>query len=160
MKGKFRAKAKEWGLGESSTGKEQIAVSFDILTEGAEFSTITWYGYFTEDTWQRTLESLRIMGWTGTDFEQDLVGLDTNEVELVVAEEEFDGKVRTKVQWVNRVGGLNIKAPLTLERTKAFAATMRDRIKAFDATKGSRPAPKPAGRPPEPPPHNDADIPF
>jgi hypothetical protein len=166
MKGTFRAKAKSWGLGESGTGKEQIAINFDILTEGAEFKSLNWYGYFTEDALERTVESMRHCGWTGVDV-ADLSGLDTNEVDLVVDEEEYQGKLQTKVKWVNRVGGLALKAPLTDERAKAFGAALRDKIKALDAGKSSRPAAaRPAlssrggALPPEPPPHQDADIPF
>lgn len=165
MQGKFRAKAKTWDLGETSTGKEQVAVEFQILTEGAEYSTITWYGYFTEDTWQRTIESLRYMGWKGENLE-DLSGLDANEVELEVGEEEYQGKTQTKVKWVNRAGGLNLKAPLSPERKKSFAAQMSQKIRALDASQGNRKPSqngvKPPAARPEPPPHtdNDFNVPF
>jgi hypothetical protein len=160
MKGIFRGKARSWGLGESKSGKEQVGVEFEILTPDAEFKTLTWYGYFTEKTLDRTIESLRIMGWTGNDLEQ-LSGLDTNEVDLVVDEEEYEGKLHTKVQWVNRVGGLQIKAPLSPEKTRSFAAAMKDRIKAIDAAGGLRAKPaKSPVIPPEPPPLTDDDLHF
>jgi hypothetical protein len=166
MKGRFKARAKagQWGLGESNAGNEQIAVVFDILTEGAEYSNLTWYGSFSDGAVERTITSLRYMGWESNDLEK-LEGLDKNEVELVVEEEEYEGKTRTKVAWVNRAGALNLKAPLSAERTKSFAAAMRDRIKAIDAAKGQKTAakstgPKPPAGPPEPPPVTDADIPF
>lgn len=169
---RYRARATLWDLGETSTGKEQVAVEFVILTEGADVERITWFGYFTEDTVDRTIESLRICGWTGTDL-AELQGLEANEVELVIEDDTYEGKTRAKVRWVNKPGGLALKAPLSGERKKAFAATMRDRVKAFDASAG---APKPkattaprngAGRPPPhigeaggPPPMSDDDIPF
>lgn len=176
MKRTYRAKATLWDLGETSTGKEQVAVEFVIFTEGADIDRITWFGYFTEDTMERTIESLRIMGWTGNDL-SELNGLDANEVDLVIEDETYEGKSRPKVRWVNRVGGLALKAPLSGDKRKAFAASMKDRIKAFDAT-GGAPKPKPASRPQAarpagprptmantaedfgPPPMNDDDIPF
>jgi hypothetical protein len=172
----YRAKATLWDLGETETGKEQVAVEFMILTPDADVDRITWFGFFTEKTFDRTIESLRIMGWTGNDL-SDLQGLDTNEVDLVIADEEYKGKWTPKVRWVNRAGGFALKAPLSGEKKKAFAAQMRDRIKAFDASSGepkpkAAPAQQPrretrganAGRPipfdDAPPPMTDDDIPF
>ena len=84
----YRGKAKEWTLSESSTGKVMIVVLFDILTEGASEKSLTWRGFFTEATTDRTIESLRAMGFEGDDLSQ-LVGLDKNEVDLVVEDEEY-----------------------------------------------------------------------
>lgn len=141
----YRAKAKTWGLGESGTGKEQVAVEFDVLTEGAAEKNLVWYGYFTDATLERTIESLRYMGWKGDDPSDGLPGLDANEVDIVVEDEEYEGKTYAKVQWVNRPGGLALKAPLSEEKAKAFGASMRERIRAIDASKGERKvaAPKP-----------------
>lgn len=136
----FAAKAKSWGLGEAGTGKEQVAVEFETLTEGADVKSITWFGYFTENTWERTIESLRYCGWKGEDL-SDLSGLDANEVDLVIEDEEYQGNTYAKVQWVNRRGGLALKAPLTVERAKSFAASMKDKIKALEASKGQKKAP-------------------
>lgn len=147
----YRARAKTWGLGETGTGKEQVAVEFNVLTEGAADQGLVWYGYFTDATLERTVESLRYMGWKGEDPSDGLPGLDANEVELVVEDEEFEGRTYAKVQWVNKPGGLALKAPLTGEKAKAFGAAMRDRIRAIDASKGERKvAPKPpnGGAPP------------
>lgn len=139
----YRAKAREWGLGETGTGKEQVAVEFTILTEGATEQGLVWYGYFTEATLERTIESLRHMGWKGDDPSDGLPGLDANEVDIVVENEEFEGRTYAKVQWVNRPGGLAIKAPLAPEKAKAFGAAMRERIRAIDASKGERKAAQP-----------------
>jgi hypothetical protein len=171
---KYLARAASWDLGETAKGGEQIAVQFEILTEGAEFGTITWHGYFTDKSWEITIKALRTMGWLGTDLSL-IEGLNTNDVELVIEDETYDGQTFPKVKWVNRVGGLALKAPLSEEKRKAFAAMMRDKIKAFDATSDAPPPkqqpkaqPKPAqrrpaGPPPDdfgPPPMSDDDIPF
>jgi hypothetical protein len=164
----YKAKAAEWALGETASGKEQVAVAFNILTPDAQENRLTWYGYFSDGAVDRTLESLRICGWQGDDL-TDLTGLDANEVELVVEDEEYpegSGKWRAKVQWVNRSGGLALKAPLAGDKAKAFAASMRERIRALDAANGKRvsngaPKQSPSMRAPEPPPLTDADnLPF
>ena len=160
----YKAKAKQWALAESSTGKEQVAVLFEILTPDAAEKHLTWYGFFTEATADRTIESLRYCGWQGDDL-LDLTGLDTNEVELVVEDEEYEGKINVRVQWINRVAALSLKVPLTGDKAKAFAAAMKGKIRALDAAGGKRTPSKPASSsapagPPEPPPLTDADIPF
>jgi hypothetical protein len=179
--GVYRGRAKSWDLGETSTGKEQVAVEFQFTSDGFTTERRTWYGYFTDKTLDRTIESLRAMGWTGTDL-SNLEGLDANEVELVVGHEpEVDengnptGQVRERIRWVNAIGGgLGLRAPLNEAKKKEFAARMKGAIVAFDQRGGRRQAssaaPQPqraaangSGRggvmPPEPPPITD-DIPF
>lgn len=134
----YRAKAKSWGLGETKSGAEQVAVEFSILTEGAAETSLTWHGYFSEKTFDRTIQSLRYCGWSGDDM-TNLEGLDANEVDIVVEDEEYEGKTFAKVQWVNKPGGLQLKAPMAEEKAKAFAASMRDKIRALDAATGTKP---------------------
>src|SRR5690606_28336352 len=108
-KGTYTAKAIEWKLGVTSRGTEQIAVLFQL--ESGE--QITWYGYFTEKTTERTLDALEYMGWDGVDI-TDPVGLDRNDVRLVIDHETGeDGKTYARVKWVNRIGGLAVKEELT-----------------------------------------------
>lgn len=165
----YRAKASRGQLGETSKHNPEVAVLFEIITEAPE-SALTWHGYFTEATTERTIESLRIAGWKGDDLMDFEAGYtfpaDAPEVDLVVEDEEYEGKTYARVQWVNRVASLSVKTPLTGDKARAFAASMRDKFRAFDAAKGvrtpARPAApvKPNGQPPEPPPLTDADIPF
>src|SRR4051812_22051672 len=114
LKGRFRARAREWDFGESSKNTEQIAVQFEI-TEGDEKGrTLTWYGYFTDKTAERTLESMRFMGWTGDDPTHP-DNLNANEVEIVVEPEEYtndkgETKIQSRIRWVNRAGGIALKS--------------------------------------------------
>lgn len=172
MERRYTARARAWGIGVTND-KETIGVQFQITTENAEFNHITWYGFFTEKTWERTIESLRYCGWEGDDIAEltdSRGGLDKNEVELVIDDEDYKGNLVAKVKWVNRVG-VALKAPLQGDRLKAFSASMRSQIRAKDASEGRKPAPRsqPAGpRPTEavraedfgPPPMSDDDIPF
>lgn len=169
----YRGKAKEWTMSLSSTEKPMLVVLFDVLTEGAAEKALTWRGFFTEKTMDRTIESLRFMGFEGDDLSQ-LEGLDRNEVELVVEDEEYtDGesgevKYSAKVQWVNRPKALSVKNVLEGDGLKAFAAQMKASFRQVDAAAGKRTsapaaAKKPAPSGPqgaEPPPLSDADIPF
>jgi hypothetical protein len=84
----YRAKAKEWTMSEASTGKPMLVVLFDVLTEGADVKALTWRGFFTEATMDRTIEAMRHMGFEGDDL-GDLTGLDRLEVDLVVEDEEY-----------------------------------------------------------------------
>ena len=133
--GKYRGRPTSAALGLTKGGKEQIAVQFDLVDPAGE--SIAWYGYFTEGTMERTIQSLRYCGWTGTDLSvftegQPLPEEVCREVELVVEQEEYEGKVRAKVQWVNGGGGLALKNALTLDQAQAFARRMQGVITAMD----------------------------
>lgn len=127
--GTYKARAKEWALGMSQTGKEQIAVLFELADGELAGQTITWFGYFTDNTLDRTLDSLRHCGWQ-SDSLADLDHLDTNEVEIVVEEDTYEGKTRSKVRWVNRPSRLALKEQLNPQAIQAFAARLRGRTVA------------------------------
>ncbi len=127
--GNYKARAKEWALGMSQTGKEQIAVLFELVEGELAGQTITWFGYFTDNTLDRTLDSLRHCGWQ-SDSLADLDHLDTNEVEVVVEEDTYEGKTRSKVRWVNRPSRLALKDQLNPQAIAAFAAKLRGRTVA------------------------------
>lgn len=169
-----RSKATEWALGESDNGKEYVGVSFKIkdpLDNQEKF--VGWKGFFTDLTAERTIESLRHLGFEGDDV-SNLVGLDKNEVELVIEDEEYvdqqtgETKTATKVSWVNKPRGPMVKNKLEGDKAKSFAAQLKEKFRAVDAANGKRVAKPANGAAPaaagpkgdEPPPLNDADIPF
>ena len=136
--GRYRARAREAQLGYTQGGKEQIAVQFELLDEGAGGAMLTWYGYFTEKTTSRTLEALRICGWIGDDL-SNLAGVTSNEVELVVEPEEgLDGQQRMRVRWVNRLGGgaLALKNAMDDQQRREFAARMKGDVIASKQASG------------------------
>lgn len=138
--GTHRARAIDAALGMTSTGKEQIAIMFERVDTGER---INWYGYFTDGTIDRTIESLQYIGWTGSDLSEFLGGLPAgcdHEVDIVVEEEEDarDGTMRAKVRWINRAGsGVAIKDRLTDDQARSFAARMRSKIGAAQAKAGN-----------------------
>jgi len=135
---KVRARAMRAELGESSNGNVQIGIEFALLDTGAR---MTWYGTFTEKADKFTLKGMRAAGWTGLDV-SDLGSLDasmteTPEVELVIGDDDlYNGQVRRKIKFINRGGGLAMKAPLQGDALKVFAAKMRAKVAAFDHASG------------------------
>lgn len=140
MQGTFKARAREWALGHSKNGNEQVAVLFEITQGEHAGKSVTWFGSFTDATTERTLDSLRHCGWTGDNF-AELNGLDANEVEIVVDEDDYEGKRRTKVQWVNRPSRLAMREQMSAQQASAFAAKMRGRALQHRQKYGAQPAP-------------------
>jgi hypothetical protein len=112
--GTYVAKAAEVTLGESlKRGTPFVGVIFVVTDGDQKGQRLRWEGYLTDNTAERTIESLQHCGWRGDDIsvfaKGDLDGLDANEVDLVVEMEEYekDGELKEapKVQWVNRRGG-------------------------------------------------------
>lgn len=139
--GTHRARPIDAALGLTGTGKEQIGIMFEHAETGER---ITWYGYFTDGTFERTIESLRYIGWQGTDLTDFALGLPegvANEVDIVVEDEEDqrDGTIRRKVRWVNSGGGVAVKDRLSEDQARSFAARMKQRIAASQAKAGVKP---------------------
>ncbi len=166
--GTYRARAVpasvQWGV--SKNDNEQVAVQFAFIDadDNDTGDALTWVGFFTEKTSQRTLESLRYAGWMGNDI-TDLKGLGSVPVEVVVKHEQYEGETQVRIAWINRPGGGAFKFEKPMDDTgkRKLAA----RLKAMAAsvpTVGAAPAKKPneKAKPPRddaPPPHGDADGP-
>lgn len=134
--GTYRVRGVDGALGMTGTGKEQVGVELEILEGDAKGQRITWRGYFTDGTFDRTIESLRHLGWQGNDL-ADLRGINANEAVAVIEHEQYEGKLRARVQWINAPGGIALKERLDASQTAAFAARMKGRILALDQAKGA-----------------------
>lgn len=123
--GTYRARVKSADFGFTSKGTEQVQVVFDVLDPDYDGETVMWWGYFSEKTAERTMQSLRYCGWKGDDV-TDLKGISDNEVEVVVEHNTYEGKTNARVAWVNRIGaGVAVKAPMPEDKRKAFAKRMK-----------------------------------
>jgi hypothetical protein len=149
--GIYRAKAVEHEWGESNKGTPQVGVRFAFTDEVGGY--ITWYGYLSEASAARTIESLRHCGWSGADF-TDMSGLCDKEVELVLETTEYEGKSSQKVAWVNK-SGIAMTNRMSPDKLKAFAASMKGFVLSVDRDMGS---PKPQDQKSRPAPAGD--IPF
>lgn len=138
------AYARAWGLsGEDMSKDPQFAIAFEILEGPDTGKTITWYGGFGSDAaFEYTMKAIRRCGWTGSDINN--VELAETPVSILIEEEEYNGKVRTKVKAIGNGGGGGIKS-MDPNAAKSFAAKMAGRIKAFDLKNGG--PPKAAARP-------------
>lgn len=148
--GDYRAKAVGAQLGETSNHNEQIAIRFALLDFPGQH--ITYYGTFTEAAFEYTMGAIRVAGFKGEDI-SDLSSLADGvapEVILVVIHEEYNGKISSKVRFINSTGGMALKQALQPDQAKAFAQRLKGKILAFDKSAGAPPARSatPAGRPP------------
>ncbi len=122
---KARAVADSHELGYASTGTEQIGMKVELLDGEFANNTVTWYGYFSSAAEERTLESLKIAGWTGDDI-INLPGLGSAEFELQLEEHEDKetGEPYLKPTFINRIG-VAMKNTMDASQKAAFAARMR-----------------------------------
>jgi len=113
----------QWG--KTQGGKVQIVVRVKTLEGESSGQTISWFGYFTPKTEERTMQSLRYMGWKGNDLMN--LGALRQEFEIVVEHEEYEGRLRAKVAWINRLGGgqVKLKNPMGDDELRHFAAQMK-----------------------------------
>lgn len=159
-------------------GTPQIAVCLEILRGPYAGQRITWMGYFTDKTEERTLQSLRLLGFEGADIDKFESQRPTNEVIAVVEHETYEGKLRAKVAWINDPsfgGGMKMADALAGADLRKFGAQFKTKLKAIPVVKTTEarrepPSELPAdggefnqARPPEEdtgtPPADD-DIPF
>lgn len=106
-----KAKILDYGLSTASTGSPCVFVQFSF-NEGDEPRKLTWRSYFSEAAKARTVKTLiEIFGYKGNTGEDIADGIGSNvlnesqEYELVVGKEEYNGEKHDKIQWVNLPGG-------------------------------------------------------
>lgn len=152
--GRFRARAVEGAWGQSQSGTEQVAVMFELESG----SKMTWYGYLTEKTSERTMNSLIACGVSDL---ETLAGLGDEDVEVVIEHETYNDKTRAKIQWVNRLGsgGVAMKNKAEGSALKSMLKKHQGNFLKLQKQAGGAPAPanrqskKAAGA-------GDDDIPF
>jgi len=116
---------RQWGF--TSKGGEQVAVTFEIVDASDAGHRITWFGYFTEGTWERTVESLRLCGFDPADT-SDWEGTNDVTVEIVVEHEAWEGKKQAKVRWINDLAGgkgVTLKEQMNDAQRRQFAARLK-----------------------------------
>jgi len=135
--GKYRAKAQTYELAQTKNGDPQVAIDFSLKLGDGTYTRHPWFGHFTEKTTDRTLESLRHMGYQGTNLLEVTPAMLPNVIEVVVEHEtDQKGQPRSKIRWVNR--GAGSATPLATDKRANFAAEMAKRFKAVDAETARR----------------------
>lgn len=130
--GMYTARATEAAYGQTSKGTDQVAVDFQITSsqnpqyEGAH---ITWYGYLSAAAAERTLEAIIACGCTNLDT---LEGITTNEVQLVIQHEpDLESRLRARVAFVNKLGGIAMKSRMNEGESRAVAAKWKGKFEAL-----------------------------
>lgn len=130
----------------SNKGTPQVGLGFR-MSEGDvdENRVITAFRYFTDNSYEYSVADLRTCGWTGDDLATITLEDLQNEVELVIVHEEYEGKVRAKVAYINPIGGGMIKSEkaMTPDELRKFATSMRTKVRAVGGAGQTKP--KPAG---------------
>jgi len=120
--GKYKARAQTLDVSITSKGTEQVVVWFDVVEGPCAGESAPWFGYLTPKARGRTLEALVYMGVRDVG-DLDFSGYNRNVVEIVVEQNEYQGKTRARVQWVNKIGTA-IGAPLDGSARKTLAAKL------------------------------------
>ena len=130
-------------------GTPYVGIKWEVNGE-----TIDSYTYLTEAAEDTARKVLRILGVDYDDPNADLLSLQDNpvrlaglEAEIDVQEEEYNGVVRAKVQWINS---------LTREIDRTAFKAINDKFGKLRKEKGHKAPPKPAPTPPE----EVEDLPF
>ena len=153
----------------TGSGVSQVVADFSLLNLPAGITPpkwpVRWYGFFTDETFRRTCESLRAMGFQGNDF----MTLDNQElnqiVRVKVEHNHWNGKTSLRVAFVNAPGGGTVKLnnAMSVDEKRKFAAKMKASMASTKESYGPRlsPAETPASAPVEtnPVPFDD-DSPF
>lgn len=142
--------------------KDAIEVCFEFEEPSTgNPERLYWQGWLSDAAIERTMDTLvNVLGFDrdvalAEGFESKKVINFENEVKLVVEGEEYEGKVRPKIKWVNRIGGSGFigqtaevaKTKLNDPRIKAafLAAKQQDSDKKSAANPGVKNhAPAPA----------------
>ena len=129
--GYYKAKAISAQAGFTNNGVEQVAMLVDLIDLNKQ---MTWYGYFTERSCDRTLESLMIAGWDGVNL-GSFNGIGSTEFVAVVEEEEWEGQKRTRISWINRArsGGPKLNNPMSEVQVQELSQRLKGRAMAIKA---------------------------
>ena len=116
----------------SVKGTPTISLGFRLSVGDAdENRVITAFRYVTPNTEEHVIKDLLTLGWQGEDMGNINDAELTNEVELVIEHEEFEGKLRAKVKWINAIGGGMIKSetPMTEAQRADFGRQMKAKVR-------------------------------
>ena len=156
--GKHTARAVSATFGKSSKkGTDGVTVTFEVEVGNGIVEQIDWAGWFTETTAQRTIESLQHCGCTFPNGDiTDLTGLGSQEVELVVENEQITDahgvvkydefgqpRTRPRVQWVNRKGSAAVVEFDSAGKNQLRAKMKGLVLKVQQEAKANGTAPKP-----------------
>lgn len=148
LQGTYLGTVVDVALGQTKSGTDQVQVVFEIRDPADGFSArVSWFGFFTEKAFGITDAGLKALGFdlaaNGWNLEllnsqeSPILGV---EAQLVIEMEEYEGKRRPRIKFINRPGQSSIRGRLDAAEVKSMAARVR-------ASMGSGAAPAPAAAP-------------
>ncbi len=120
-------------FGRAKKGTQQVVMMFEIIDHDEHSGTrAPWFGFFTKNAWERTIESLRYCGFQG----DDLDALNSQQLDQVVSVKlehetsKSSGRTFLRVAFVNAAsaGNVALADPMSANEVRDFAAMMKSRI--------------------------------
>lgn len=155
---KVKAEVKEVALIEPKEAGNwpSLAVKFEYAeengTDAGDLKTTTSFMYFTEKAIQYTEENLRTLGWDPIKNSwqiDDMIATNAiigARVQLVLEEEEYEGKRRIRVKFINALGGklkgIEPKAASDFTRTLQKRLGVSAKPKTMATATAAKPAPR------------------
>jgi hypothetical protein len=103
--GKYKVKCVDAKVGKAKTGTIQIGCALEIVEGPQSGQMLTWYGFFTENTEERTVAAMRTLGFRGNDIRRLESMFEGATAQAVVDHEKNqDGKLVAKTNWINPIG--------------------------------------------------------
>lgn len=82
-------------------GTKQILMMLKLTSGEFKGVALPWFGYFSEDSAERTVQALRLCGFTGQDIFDVETQKMTEQVQVTVENETFEGKTQSRIAWIN-----------------------------------------------------------
>ena len=160
--GRHTATVESAELGQSEKGTPFLS----LLCKNEQGEELTAYLYLSDAAIERTVKTLREVFGFDNNFESVVQQVTGKPCSIVVEAEEYEGKTRMKVKWVNTVGGSSAKP---LDNAASLLASLSAKAKripaaapaaARTAAPAARPAPAAKPAPAKPAAIDDPDMPF
>lgn len=122
-------------VGEKRTPCVAITLETVENIQTKEPATQTVYAklWLTDGALDYTMKTLtEVLGWNGDDL-SDLNGTQKfvgKEVWAVLVEEEYNGKIQTKVKFLNKIGGV-AKKPMEADVAKSLAERLKGKVLSY-----------------------------
>lgn len=141
-----RAISHEYGI-TPNKGTKFVRVQFELLSGEHSGQVVSWDGWFTEKTLERTMDSLENCGWDGVSLSNPQ-GIGSKDCVVDIEHEEHEGKTYARVKWVNRPGGSKLKEEMRLDEHTVSSLDQEFRASLLERRQksGSRPAQRPTPR--------------
>ena len=138
---KARGVAGSEQFGKSSTGNDQVAITLSLQETGER---VTAFLSFAPKAKPYSTERLHALGWQ-PGSEEELPGIDRNEVDVDITYETYNGKESMRVNIVTAGGGISEENRFAPKEKKSFLQSLnREAGPAFNHGANAAPAAKPA----------------